>query len=191
MAIRRSRSLLSRKRKNRQELLSSLHRKPRRDMHIERLEDRQLMAGAQLIGIQPNDGALLQTGDIRNVAPADLTFRFDQNQIIDPASLGSSTASGGIQITRANLDGVFAPATVSSDFGTGPNGVSIEFSAVRLGDDQNGITLSITKSNFGGPGLPGVSVIGRTINISLNVNASNQSTAQDLVSAMQNQRRGE
>ena len=186
MAIRRSRSVLSKKRKNRQELLSSLHRKPRRDMHIERLEDRQLLAGAQLIGIQPNDGALLQTGDIRNVAPADLTFRFDQNQVIDPASLGSSTAAGGIQITRANLDGLFAPATVSSDFGTGANGVLIEFSAVRLGDDQNGITLSISKSNFGGAGLPGVSVIGRTINISLNVNSNNQSTALDLVNAMNN-----
>ena len=44
MAIRRSRSVLSKKRKNRQELLSSMHRKPRRDMHIERLEDRQLLA---------------------------------------------------------------------------------------------------------------------------------------------------
>jgi hypothetical protein len=186
MAIRRSRSLLSKKRKNRQELLSSMHRKPRRDMHVERLEERQLLAGAQLIGILPNDGALLQTGDIRNIAPADLTFRFDQVQVIDPASLGSSTAAGGIQITRANLDGVFAPAKVSSEFGTGASGVLIEFSAVRLGDDQNGITLSITKSNFGGPGLPGVSVIGRTINVSLNVNANNQSTAQDLIGALQN-----
>ena len=44
MAIRRSRSVLSKKRKNRQELFSTLHRKPRRDMHIERLEDRQLLA---------------------------------------------------------------------------------------------------------------------------------------------------
>jgi len=91
-------------------------------MQIERLEDRQLMAGAQLIGIQPNDGALLQTGDIRSVAPADLTFRFDQIQVIDPASLGSSTAAGGIQITRANLDGVFAPAKVSSDLARAPMG---------------------------------------------------------------------
>jgi large repetitive protein len=163
-----------------------MHRKPRRDMHIERLEDRQLLAGAQLIGIQPNDGALLQTGDIRNVAPADLTFRFDENQIIDSASLGNSTTPGGIQITRSNLDGVFAPAKVSSDFGTGTGGVLLEFSAVRLGDDQNGITLAITKSDFGGPGLPGISVIGRTINIGLNVNQNYQTTAADLVGALQN-----
>ena len=155
-------------------------------MHLEQLEDRQLLAGAQLIGIQPNDGSLLQDGDIRNISPADLTFRFDQNQVIDAASLGSSTVTGGIQITRANLDGVFAPATVSSDFGTGAAGVMIEFSAARLGDDQNGITLSITKSDFGGPGLPGVSVIDRTINVSLNVNANNQTTALDLVNALSN-----
>ena len=122
MAIRRSRSVLSKKRKNRQELLSSMHRKPRRDMHIERLEDRQLLAGAQLIGIQPNDGALLQTGDIRNVAPADLTFRFDQNQIIDPASLGSSTepaASRSLAVTwMACLRRRPSPATLA----LGPTG---------------------------------------------------------------------
>ncbi len=186
MAIRRSRSQQAKKRKNRQELLSSIHRKPNRPMQIERLEERQLLAGAKLIGIQPNDGALLQTGDIRHVAPSELIFRFDEIQQIDPASLGSSAVPGGIQITRSNLDGVFAPASISNDFGTGINGVSIEFSAVRLGEDQNGITLSITKSDLGGPSLPGISVIGRTINVSLNVNKNNQTTALDLVNALGN-----
>ena len=85
-----------------------------RDMQMERLEERQLLAGAQLIGIQPNDGALLLQDDIRNVAPTDLTFRFDQNQVIDEASLGDSDTVGGIQITRSNLDGTFARHSVKT-----------------------------------------------------------------------------
>ena len=86
MAIRRSRSQVSKKRKKRESLFSPMARKPKRDMQLERLEDRHMLTGAQLIGILANDGALLQEGDIRNIAPTDLTFRFDQNQIIDPAS---------------------------------------------------------------------------------------------------------
>ena len=183
MAIRRSRKSSLRDRKNRGKLLSGLQRKLERNMQLERLEERQLLIGPQLIGIQPNDGSLLQNGDIRDIAPTDLVFRFDKIQEISQDSLGNSSQVGGIQITRSNSDGVFEPASVRSDFGTGGQ-VVIRFSAVRLGQEQNGIKLAITKSNFGGPGLPGISVIGRTININLNVNAANPSTAQDLVNAI-------
>ena len=61
----------------------------------------------------------------------------------------------------------------------------IEFSAVRLGENQNGIVVNISKADFGGPGLPGVSVIGRTINVTLNLNKNNQSVAQSLIDAIQ------
>ena len=186
MAIRRSRRPSQKQKKNRQQkLFSSLRPKSQRNLQMERLEDRQLLNGAKLIGIQPNDGALLQNGDVRNVAPNSLTFLFDEAQVIDAASLGTSTTVGGIQITRANLDGAFAAATVRSDFGTS-NAVLLEFTAVRLGDDQNGISLRFNKSDFGGPGLPGVSVINRVINVTLNVNATYQTTAADLISALQN-----
>ena len=185
MAIRRSRRSSLRKRKNRRKLFSQDERNSQRNMQIERLEDRCLLAGAQLVGIQPNDGALLEDGDIRNVAPTDLTFRFDENQVIDPASLGDTATPGGIQVTRSDLDGAFAPASLRTDFATGGE-VEIEFAAVRLGRDQNGISLTITKSDFGGPGLPGISVLGRNININLNVNADNQTTAADLVNAIGN-----
>lgn len=81
---RRSRSATSRVRK-RQHLL-------------ETLESRQMLAGPQLIGIQPNEGDLIVEGSIRNVAPRALTFRFDEVQQIDPATFD------GIRITRAGAD---------------------------------------------------------------------------------------
>ena len=176
MATGRSRKSSVKKTKLRQKLLAALRRKPKRDLQMETLEDRQLLAGAQLIGIQSNDGDLLQDGDILNVSPSDLTFNFDQFQIIaesslkdvnapndpndaDPSTIDPNDNVRGIQITRSNLDGTFAPASVSHDFGTG-GAVELEFSAVRLGQDQNGIALTITKSDRGGPTPPGVSVIG-------------------------------
>lgn len=54
-----------------------------------------MFAGPHLIGIQPNEGALIDDGTIRTVAPRALTFRFDQSQSIDPATFS------GIRITRA------------------------------------------------------------------------------------------
>ncbi len=51
-------------------------------MHMESLEPRQLLT--QLIGILPNDGQLLEEGEILHVAPTQLTFRFDETP---PASI--------------------------------------------------------------------------------------------------------
>ena len=105
MTAGRSRKNSVKKQQLRRKLLSQVQKKPRnakpgRDLNIEPLEERQLLAGAQLIGVQPNDGALLQDGDIRNVAPSDLTFRFDQNQIIDENSLKDLVAP--IDVTAMN-----------------------------------------------------------------------------------------
>ena len=60
-----------------------------------------LAIGPQLVGINPNEGAVLQDGDLRRVAPSDLTFRFNEGQAIDPASLS------GIRMTQSGLDGRF------------------------------------------------------------------------------------
>ena len=72
-----------------------------RQLRVEQLEDRQLLAaGPQLIGINPNSGELLEDGQIRNLAPQELLFRFDGDQQIDAATL-----STGIRITRSGFDG--------------------------------------------------------------------------------------
>ncbi|MFP6752793.1 MAG: hypothetical protein VB855_14025, partial [Pirellulaceae bacterium] len=91
---------------------SSAGKDANRKLFLEQLEDRRLLAvGPQIIGIQPNDGDLLlfdQPDQIRNTAPRELLFRFDENQVFDTANLE------GIQITGSNLDGQFAAASVES-----------------------------------------------------------------------------
>lgn len=76
----------------------------RRRQLFETLEQRQLLAGPQLIGIQPNEGELIVDGSVRDTAPRSLTFRFDETQQIDPNTLGA------IQIHRAGPDDQFGTA---------------------------------------------------------------------------------
>lgn len=94
------------------------HQKRRQHL-LETLESRQLLAGPQLIGIQPNDGDLIVDGSIRNEAPTSLTFRFDENQQIDPDTFS------GIRLERAGEDG---------QFGTDDD-VLIQPGLVTLGDN--------------------------------------------------------
>ncbi|MDX1948229.1 MAG: DVUA0089 family protein [Pirellulaceae bacterium] len=79
--------------------------KARRRLHLEHLEDRRVMAVAPPVFILPNSGVLLNNGDVRNVAPQDLTFRFTNVAGIDPA-----TIAAGITLTRAGNDGLFGQA---------------------------------------------------------------------------------
>ena len=100
-------SLSNNTRRNRRQNKKSLSAIKSRRGLLETLEKRNLLAGPQLIGIQPNEGALIQEGTISNIAPRVLTFGFDEDQVI------ASNAAGevdGIQITRSGLDGVFDTA---------------------------------------------------------------------------------
>lgn len=85
----------------RQQPSESAKRTQKRRHLLETLETRQLLAGPQLIGVQPNEGALIDDGAVRSVAPRALTFRFDETQQIDPATFE------GIQIRRSGPDGQF------------------------------------------------------------------------------------
>ncbi|MFU7560472.1 S8 family serine peptidase [Roseiconus sp. JC912] len=82
----------------------SKSRDMRRRHLLETLEQRQLLAGPQLIGIQPNEGELIVDGTVRDTSPRSLTFRFDENQQIDPDTLDA------IQIRRAGPDEQFDTA---------------------------------------------------------------------------------
>lgn len=114
----RSRSPLSR-------LAKTPSRKKRQHL-LETLESRQLLAGPQLIGIQPNDGELIVNGTVRDTAPRVLTLRFDADQQIDPSTLD------GVRITRSGQD---------DTFGT-PDDVQIVPGLVTLGDpDQNEVVV--------------------------------------------------
>ena len=136
--------------------------KPRvasRQLFLESLEDRRLLAvGPQLIGIQPSAGDLLAldgTSSIRTVAPQELLFRFDENQVFNPSLLK------GIQITRS-LDGEFTPASVTTNFGlvdgVGNDVVSVSFTAVRLGEAQNDIRIVFSRRDLGNNAKPAIGV---------------------------------
>jgi hypothetical protein len=112
----------------------------KRTMRTESLEPRLLFANPQLLSVNPNRGELLQNGAVLNVAPEELTFRFDENQSIDTRTLG------GIQIVRSNHDGVFTDndqIVVTPGFiglGDEPNEVVARF-ASPLPDDTYRITI--------------------------------------------------
>ena len=106
-------------------------RQLRRRQLLEQLEQRQLLAGPQLTGIQPNEGELISPGTVRSTAPGVLTFRFDQDQEIDPATFE------GIQVTRAGDDGQLGTA----------DDVSIEPGLVTLGDpNENEVVVRFAET---------------------------------------------
>jgi hypothetical protein len=149
-----------------------------RRMLLESLETRQLMAfGPQLIGIQPNEGSLLENGQTRNVAPRELVLRFD-----DQVALDASTLSG-IQLVRSGGDGFFERSTVSSDLGTN-NGVVLSFTAAVAGVSGNGIQVIFKSVNRTNSSAATVSVVDRTITLELNNNTLLTSTAQDVINAI-------
>ncbi|MEM7315099.1 MAG: LEPR-XLL domain-containing protein, partial [Planctomycetota bacterium] len=62
----------------------------RKSLQMEQLEDKVLLAAdPRLISINANSGEVIQEGSVLNIAPRDLTFRFDDNQFIDVDSLGA------------------------------------------------------------------------------------------------------
>ena len=142
---------------------------------LENLEQRQLLAvGPQLIGIQPNNSDLLLDGDVRSEAPRELTFRFDDAQRIDPATLE------GIRITGAGGDGSFDLATAQSDFGS-LGGANIQLSAAVPGETFS-VLVSDAVLAAGDP--PAISTSGNTVSITLNTNPADPTTADELIAAI-------
>ncbi|MEX2176014.1 MAG: PPC domain-containing protein, partial [Pirellulaceae bacterium] len=83
-----------------------LARKESRRMHLERLEERRVMAtGPTLTATIPNSGLFLNANDTLNVAPREMRFRFAEGQVIDPA-----TVAGGFRVVRSGLDNTFGEA---------------------------------------------------------------------------------
>lgn len=161
---RTQRDRLRKRRENRQSLLESL-------------ENRQLLAGPDLIGIQPNEGSLLFNNTELNVSPRELVFRFDDNADIDPASLSA------IRITRAGDDAVFESATATSDLGTSGQ-ILVEFRAAQAGTLGNGVMVEFTASSRDNSSLPLISVTDRTVTIDVNNNPNRATRVQDLVAAV-------
>lgn len=146
---------------------------------LETLEPRQLLAvGPQLIGIQPNNGALLQEGQVLNSSPTELVFRFNDGAGIDPATLD------GIRVIRSGEDGVFERASVATDFNTGGQTL-VEFYAQTPGQAGNGIELRFTSVSRTDSRVPILRVSGRVIDVELNSNPALNTRVVDLLQAFQ------
>lgn len=153
----------------------SLARNRMRRMLLEDLEKRQLLAvGPQLIGIQPNNSDLIIDGSVRNEAPRELTFRFDDSQVIHPSTLS------GIRLTRAGGDGSFSQPTVSTDFGTS-GAVDVQLTAKTAGQS---LTVQVSRADLGNSVAPDFTVTGTTVGITLNSNFTTPTTAEQLVDAI-------
>ncbi|MCA9206008.1 MAG: PPC domain-containing protein, partial [Planctomycetales bacterium] len=159
----------------------ALHDAFRRDLRIELLESRQLLAidTPALLAIRPDDGELIRAdGETTlNVAPRELRVLFNGGSNLDPATVA------GIQITRSGTDRQFNHAEVASDFGTNGN-VLLHFVAREFGLEQNGISLSFAKQDLGNGASPTITLIGRRANVTLNDNATTPTTAQELIAAL-------
>ena len=102
-----------------------------------------MLAGPQLIGIQPNQGELIVDGSVRDTSPRTLTLAFDDGQVIDADTLA------GIQLIGAGPndtlfgngnDVVIDPASVEVDAAE-PNEVIVRFTD-PLPDDNYQLRVS-------------------------------------------------
>ncbi|QDT58256.1 hypothetical protein SV7mr_07450 [Stieleria bergensis] len=151
------------------------HAEKRRSL-LESLENRQLLAGPELIGIQPNEGGLLFGGESLDFSPKELVFRFDDSTNLDPTTLD------GIRITRAGEDGVFEAASATSDLGS--NGLSLfEFRSQQSGSLGNGVTINVLTNPSASSRTPVITVADRAITVTLSTSPFATTQAGDLVAA--------
>ncbi|MEM7474060.1 MAG: Ig-like domain-containing protein, partial [Planctomycetota bacterium] len=148
-----------------------------RGLLLESLEERRLLAvGPQLIGIQPNNSDLLVDQAVRNQSPRELTFRFDDDQVIDSNTLD------GIRLTRSGGDGTFGLPTATSDIGTGGK-VELQLTS---SDNDVLLTVDVAGVDLGDGAAPTFAVAGDRVTIVLNTNTNTPTTAQGLVDAIGN-----
>ncbi len=184
-----------------------------RRLHSQTLEPRQLLAGPELVGIQPNSGQLIQGGSslgnapvvnatVLQTSPNELLFQFDDNSSIDVATLLNPVAANddgvsprGLSITRAGTDGGFETASAITDFGTSSNAqvqnqVEVEFRASKQnpGVEGNGTVVRLTSVNLPLSAAPVLVTAAdpdlKTIDIRLNSNPTRPATVADLLKAL-------
>lgn len=143
MAIRRDTATVSTL-KRRQERLRKILR---RQLRVESLEDRRVFASPQLVSINPNNSDffnLTSGANTRNIAPRELTFRFNDGQVINPASV--TLAANNLRVSRAGVDGALGTAddiVITPGYvgvGEAPNEVVLRFKE-NLPDDVYRVTL--------------------------------------------------
>ncbi|MBW3599155.1 MAG: hypothetical protein KY475_18030, partial [Planctomycetes bacterium] len=138
MALRRFRKKKSlRKSSRRAPVRRPMLRRDNRAMRLETLEERRLLAvGPELVAVQSSNGSLLRDNAVEHVAPRDLVFRFDDGQVIDPASLAAITISRVLPPEIPDGPEVLDPITLGFvGIGEMPNEVVVRF-ADTLADGE-------------------------------------------------------
>jgi len=103
MPNRRRRSLSQQLNKQRRGRRRGDQQGPQRGLQLEHLEQRQLLAvGPQLFAIRPDQGPLLQPGDVLHEAPREFNLLFKGGADID-----ESTINGNVRLVRSGHDGSF------------------------------------------------------------------------------------
>jgi hypothetical protein len=163
MTLRRSRQKSLLKSSRRTAPRKNQQRRDSRTMRHEGLEDRRMMAiGPELVAVLSNDGSLLRQDSVEHVAPRDLTFRFDDGQVIDAATLAA------IQVTRISDNRAIAPGFLG--IGESPNEVVLRF-AETLADDNYRITIGAGLRNINGDAYENVGRVTTPFTFSLNLGA--------------------
>ncbi|TWT73241.1 dockerin type I domain-containing protein [Allorhodopirellula solitaria] len=204
----------SRKRGNRSSSTRDRRAAIERRLQSQMLEQRQLLAGPELVGIQPNSGQLIQGGSslgnaplvnptVLQTSPNELLFQFDDNSSIDVSTLLNPVAANddsvspkGLSITRAGADGGFETASAITDFGTSSNAnvvnqVEVEFRAAKEnpGVEGNGTVVRLTSANLPLSAAPVLITAAdpdlKTIDIRLNSNPTRPATVADLLKALE------
>ena len=117
----------------------------------ENLEIRALLAAPTLVAVRPNIGAFLEDGDVRNIAPKELTLQFNPGQRID-SSNNRLFVNSPIVVERSGQDGIFGNGNdVPITLGYVGLGASAEDVVLRFGenlsDDYYRITIKGTGPN--------------------------------------------
>jgi hypothetical protein len=114
----------------------------RMNKQTELLEARTLLTSPNFVSVSPNVGTFLQDGDVRDEIPQELLFQFTPGQTLDAASLDA------ISVYGAGNDNQFRSASATTDFGT-DGAVLLRVGTQRLGDSENGSTLTISTAATG------------------------------------------
>ena len=122
-----SKARKSKQRTSKRRLQQRARRLKKRGFDLESLEDRLVLTSPFIQGIAIDDGSLL--ANIENVAPREITLRFDEDQVIS----ASPSSLAGIELTHGGLDRALGTAddvTINPGFigiGDSPNEVVIRF----------------------------------------------------------------
>src|SRR6056297_3336299 len=103
MKFRRLRSLLANPRRSDMDARLRWKRQRSRLALSERLEDRRLLAGPELLAIRPDASGLLQEGDVLHEAPREFNLYFRGGANLDPDSITPSS----VRLIRSGGDGTF------------------------------------------------------------------------------------